>query len=1101
MVFASPAQRRLGLLLTFTTILIACLTLATPAQASSSVLARGMAPSLERRYLQTYHSIFSNSSDPPGRGGGDRPPNCPPCPEPNCFNCQLPANECYQFGECNEYDGLCSCPVGFGGPDCLSPLCGSPADGSKRFPKPETGNKDDDDKSCSCSDGFEGLNCNVCKTDAACANFMLGGERLGENGTCYQGGATIQQSFQECDVTNQKIVDMLPDRPPKVTFSCDKSDATCNFQFWIGERESFYCGLEECDESIEIGSNSNRTTTDCKKVACKCIPERMLCGESGSIDISDFLTEEIKGPGKMACKTEADGVRKCRFEEPGMNGLINDVFGDEAIFLSCASGECIHYSQVPGYQTPVAPPKPVLWVGISAVAAIGIVILSVYMLWVLGRHDKDDVKFGNVRLPEEEADLMKDHVPAALHWENVGYRIGSKALLDGITGSVKPGEVMAIVGASGAGKTTFLDILARREKRGVTSGIVLINGRKMSNQEYKRVVGFVDQEDLLMETLTVYETVLYSALLRLPRDMSLEAKKFRTLETMQELGILGIKDSRIGGSGFTAGGSKEGRGISGGEKRRVSIACELVTSPSILFCDEPTSGLDAYNAFNVVQSLVTLAKTYKRTVIFSIHQPRSNIVALFDKLMLLAEGRVVYSGPFSRCSDYFDQVGHPCPPGFNIADFLIDLTAQRSSSQAEDGTEEDVEGGASTGNSHHRVETSVVTTGTNSRDESTELRTRPNSIAEDGSGGGLRKRTSRLADGLRNAFVNGQSNGSDVWMPALSSGKLVHLVNAFSESDIASSTKAELDAFLGRQQEGVVNDLPDLANASTLSRSYKKASLWVQFKILSGRAFKNLYRDPILMFSHFGLAIVLALFCGVMYHGVTNDISGFQNRLGLFFFILSLFGFSCLTSLGVFANERALFVRERSNGYYSPLTYFTSKLLFDILPLRVVPPFLFGGCVYFLVGLQPGVAEFWKFILTLVLFSLSASSAVFLISIAISDTGLANLVGSLTMLFSLLFAGLLINRDRIPGYLRWLQHLSFFHAAYEALIVNELRNLSLKEHKYGIDIEVPAASIISSFGFNSQAFWFPDIVTLGALFVGFTVASAGWLVVFVKERK
>ncbi|EST07662.1 ABC-2 type transporter [Kalmanozyma brasiliensis GHG001] len=1061
--------------------------LSTAANASSSV--RGMAPALDRRYLATYQSIFSNGSNP---GSPDRPPSCPPCPAPDCFNCQLPAYECYQYGECNQYDGLCSCPVGFGGPDCLSPLCGSPADGSKRFPKGEPG----DDKSCQCSEGWESLNCNVCNKDAACANFLMGGERLGENGTCYDGGATIQQSFQQCDVTNQKIVDMLPGRPPQVTFSCDKSDASCNFQFWIGGRESFYCGLDDCQETVEIGKASNRTSYDCKKVSCKCIPDRMLCGESGSVDISEFLTEEIKGPGKMSCKTDADGARKCRFEEPGMNQLISDVFGDEAIFITCKSGECIHYSQVPGYQVPITPDKPVLWVAISAITAILLVIISVSVLWLLGRHYKDDeVRLGNVRLPEEEADLMKDHIPAALHWENVGYRIGSKALLDGITGSVKQGEVMAIVGASGAGKTTFLDILARREKRGTTSGTVLINGRKMSNQEYKRVVGFVDQEDLLMETLTVYETVLYSALLRLPRDMSLEAKKFRTLETMQELGILGIRDSRIGGSAFTAGGSKEGRGISGGEKRRVSIACELVTSPSILFCDEPTSGLDAYNAFNVVQSLVTLAKTYKRTVIFSIHQPRSNIVALFDKLLLLAEGRVVYSGPFNRCSDYFDQVGHPCPPGFNIADFLIDLTARRAYT-AGDNTEDDVEGG------HSRNDTSIVTTGTNSRDESTELRTRPNSIVGDGlSRGSLRKKTSRIADGLRNAFANGQSNGGDVWMPALSSGKLVHLVNSFAESDISNETKKELDAFLGRAEGGVINDLPDLANESSLLRSYKKAGLWTQFKILSGRAFKNLYRDPILMFAHFGLAIVLALFCGVLYHGVTNDISGFQNRLGLFFFILSLFGFSCLTSLGVFANERALFVRERSNGYYSPLTYFTSKLLFDILPLRVVPPFLFGGCVYFLVGLVPGVAEFWKFILTLVLFSLSASSAVFFISIAVEDTGLANLVGSLTMLFSLLFAGLLINRDRIPWYLRWLQHLSFFHAAYEALIVNELRNLSLKEHKYGIDIEVPAASIISSFGFNSQAFWLPDIVTLAALFVAFTAASLVWLVLFVRERK
>jgi ABC-type multidrug transport system ATPase subunit len=165
-----------------------------------------------------------------------------------------------------------------------------------------------------------------------------------------------------------------------------------------------------------------------------------------------------------------------------------------------------------------------------------------------------------------------------------------------------------------------------------------------------------------MSTLTVYETILYSALLRLPRDMSYEAKRTRTLETMHELGILGISDSRIGETGK--------RSISGGEKRRVSIACELVTSPSILFLDEPTSGLDSFNAHNVIESLVQLAKTYNRTVVFTIHQPRSNIVAMFDKLLLLASGRVVYSGDFAKCHDYFSDIGHPCPAGYNIADFL-----------------------------------------------------------------------------------------------------------------------------------------------------------------------------------------------------------------------------------------------------------------------------------------------------------------------------------------------------------------------------------------------------------------------------------------------
>jgi ABC-type multidrug transport system ATPase subunit len=310
---------------------------------------------------------------------------------------------------------------------------------------------------------------------------------------------------------------------------------------------------------------------------------------------------------------------------------------------------------------------------------------------------------------------MSDHVPATLQFSSLSYSVNQKKILSSISGSVRPGQVCAIMGASGAGKSTLLDILAHKDKHGAVTGDIYVNGRRIKRgendeEDFRRVVGFVDQEDTLMSTLTVYETVLCSAMLRLPREMSLEAKRFRTLETMQELGILGIKDSRIGESGesmdvsliifvdsqtdmscFSSGR----RSISGGEKRRVSIACELVTSPSVLLLDEPTSGLyqlfpclsclvsqsssfcpscpsglDAFNAFNVIESLVTLARDYKRTVVFTIHQPRSNIVALFDRLILLARGRVVYSGDYDRCQEYFESLGHPCPPGFNIADFL-----------------------------------------------------------------------------------------------------------------------------------------------------------------------------------------------------------------------------------------------------------------------------------------------------------------------------------------------------------------------------------------------------------------------------------------------
>lgn len=172
---------------------------------------------------------------------------------------------------------------------------------------------------------------------------------------------------------------------------------------------------------------------------------------------------------------------------------------------------------------------------------------------------------------------------------------------------------------------------------------------------------------------------------------------------------------------------------------------------------------------------------------------------------------------------------------------------------------------------------------------------------------------------------------------------------------------------------------------------------------------------------------------GFLFYGLTDDIKGFQNRLGLFFFILALFGFSTLTSLNVFATERLLFVRERANGYYSPITYFAARVIFDIVPLRLIPPILMGAIVYPMVGLVPAWPEFFKFILTIVLFNLAAAAICLFIGIVFKDGSVANLIGSLVMLFSLLFAGLLLNHSKPlflplrPGY---LDHANPGHRCY-----------------------------------------------------------------------
>lgn len=592
-----------------------------------------------------------------------RPKDCPPC-----FNCHLPVYSCGQYASCNNYTGKCDCPDGFGGDDCLQPLCGSLTRGLDRPPR--------EGDACECDAGWTGINCNVCTEDRACDALM----QTGDGGVCYQRGEVVKHNYQMCDVTNKAIRDLLGEKVPQVTFDCKEEDKKCDFQFWVANRESFMCHLDECESSADLNEKKNSTSYKCNKIACECIPDRMLCGENGSVDIGDFLAEEIRGPATFRCLQEGGGTNKCAFEEPAMNDLINQMFGDNSIFLTCRSGECLYKTEVPGYSHPVPKINTPLIAGIIAGCSLFLVAVILGM-WYLNRRKFQYQLISLDDSDDEAVKLMTDHKPASLFFEDVSYYLNGKQILSGIQGVAHPGELMAVMGASGAGKTTFLDILARKNKRGQVSGNFYVNGEKVSDTEYKNVIGFVDQEDTMLPTLTVHETILTSALLRLPRDMSRGAKEQRVFEVEKQLGIYHIRDSLIGSE------EGKGRGISGGEKRRVGIACELVTSPSILFLDEPTSGLDAYNAFNVVECLVTLAKTYKRTVIFTIHQPRSNIVALFDRLVLLAQGQTVYSGPFHQCQEYFQQTGYNCPPGFNIADYLVDLTMHASSlTSYDDGT-------------------------------------------------------------------------------------------------------------------------------------------------------------------------------------------------------------------------------------------------------------------------------------------------------------------------------------------------------------------------------------------------------------------------------
>ncbi|KAK7378134.1 hypothetical protein VNO80_03571 [Phaseolus coccineus] len=255
-----------------------------------------------------------------------------------------------------------------------------------------------------------------------------------------------------------------------------------------------------------------------------------------------------------------------------------------------------------------------------------------------------------------------------LVWEDLtvvtsnGRKSAEKELLKGLSGYAEPNRIMALIGPSGSGKSTLLAALAGILPNNVRmSGNVLLNGTTRRTTGCKDV-SYVTQEDYFLGTLTVKETLTYAARLRLPSDMSRNEINKVVSNVLAEMGLEDSAESRLGNWHL--------RGISSGEKRRLSIGIEILTQPHVMFLDEPTSGLDSAASFYVISSLSNIAHD-GRIVICSIHQPSGEVFNLFDDLVLLAGGEAVYFGQATMAVKFFADAGFPCPTRKNPPEHFL----------------------------------------------------------------------------------------------------------------------------------------------------------------------------------------------------------------------------------------------------------------------------------------------------------------------------------------------------------------------------------------------------------------------------------------------
>ncbi|KAK1348560.1 hypothetical protein LUQ84_002165 [Hamiltosporidium tvaerminnensis] len=262
----------------------------------------------------------------------------------------------------------------------------------------------------------------------------------------------------------------------------------------------------------------------------------------------------------------------------------------------------------------------------------------------------------------ETEDVKISWMNLNLKIKNKGLNTNQRSIIYNEFGSVGPKSMVALMGSSGAGKTSLMNSLAGRiEKHIAISGKIYVNSEERDPNTWPHIMAYVEQEFYFYENQTVEETVLFSSLMRLGGSETTDFIKNRTDEIINMLGLCQVKHTYI-------------NKVSGGEKKRVSIASELVGNPQIIFLDEPLSGLDSFSALRTLKILRELVN-HGKTVLITIHQPSYQMLSIFDEMILMADGNIIFSGVVDDCIDFYSQCGFEIPEKTNPADFFLNIAS------------------------------------------------------------------------------------------------------------------------------------------------------------------------------------------------------------------------------------------------------------------------------------------------------------------------------------------------------------------------------------------------------------------------------------------
>lgn len=621
-------------------------------------------------------------------------------------------------------------------------------------------------------------------------------------------------------------------------------------------------------------------------------------------------------------------------------------------------------------------------------------------------------------------------------------------LLKDVCGCFEPGLMTAVMGPSGSGKTTFLDLLAGRKTIGSVSGNLLFGHEAPTSNFLRRFTGYVEQFDTLVDNLTVYEMLLYTAELKRPMSEPLASKRGAVDVLLQRLALEKCRDTRIG--------STLKRGISGGQAKRTNVGIALITNPRVLFLDEPTTGLDSYTSIEVMEVVKGLADADGTTICATIHSPSSACFALFDRVMIMASGWLVYYGHNGvPASDYLSKVcgAPPLVMGENLAEWMMAFLTQA-----------DREGRSQALHDSYNMSPLGKATAQHLENYHSEA-----ASYHPSTGGSLgcpspsrtrRQPSQPPQQPLQVDGVGGAGPGTGGRAGAC----------AAAGSERASGAAALVAA---RRGDGV---------------AYVTPTWWSLRVLIQYRTLRNYramdYLGPRMFDKVIFAVVIMSLYWSI---GDSFKASNIPSMAALMYLCVAQPAWGAVAYVPNIMSERALYVREQNDGLYRPVTYLVFKMA-DELTLNFIVGLGSTAIIFYGVMLEGSFAYFWLNCMCTLSNGVVIAYAIAALS---SSLDIANATVPTVLAIMLFLSGFLIRIEDIPLYWRWLTYANLLRYSWEGLMINQF-----DAHR---DAELGGTPILTYFHLETIDKW-QQLGIIAAFFAGWSVVAWAALA-FVKHQQ